>query len=426
MATMNRDENANANGNGGETPLPIIIAGGGCVGLFLALLLCQSEIPNKVIVIEPTTPNPSDTRTMAHQPLIFPLFAQASLLPLLSAHGTFSKGLCFRKSVRNTSTLIAGKVFQEGEKAQLLLPQGVFQKVLGEKVQESDKGEVWVGKRVVGFRQIGDEEEGEGYVDVTVQSESSKENHHLKALYLLGADGAHSLVRKTLNFAFPGETLPVQLVATDLVFDFHAHGFYDANFVIDPQDYGLIGRINNEGLWRVSYGVPAGMNTEEIERGAREKLDRMVPGEGEGRYEVKRIAPYKAQQRCVERFWKGRVGVLGDAAHLTNPYAGLGLASGIADASSLASILIRILTAASASTSPPKLLTSWSESRREKFLNVVDKPSRMAYARVRTKVDTDEELEALIQRDPLMKGLKSGMPVMPPSLVTEVEGLEGW
>jgi hypothetical protein len=31
-------------------PLPIVIAGGGCVGLFLALLLCQSDISNKVIV----------------------------------------------------------------------------------------------------------------------------------------------------------------------------------------------------------------------------------------------------------------------------------------------------------------------------------------------------------------------------------------
>ena len=30
--------------------LPIVIAGGGCVGLFLALLLCQSDIPNKAIV----------------------------------------------------------------------------------------------------------------------------------------------------------------------------------------------------------------------------------------------------------------------------------------------------------------------------------------------------------------------------------------
>jgi hypothetical protein len=33
-----------------SNPLPIVIAGGGCVGLFLALLLCQSDIPNKVIV----------------------------------------------------------------------------------------------------------------------------------------------------------------------------------------------------------------------------------------------------------------------------------------------------------------------------------------------------------------------------------------
>ncbi len=32
-----------------STPRPIVIAGGGCVGLFLALLLTQSDIPNRVM-----------------------------------------------------------------------------------------------------------------------------------------------------------------------------------------------------------------------------------------------------------------------------------------------------------------------------------------------------------------------------------------
>ena len=43
--------NGNAKHNGVDpSPLPIVIAGGGCVGLFLALLLVQSSIPNRVIV----------------------------------------------------------------------------------------------------------------------------------------------------------------------------------------------------------------------------------------------------------------------------------------------------------------------------------------------------------------------------------------
>jgi len=48
----------------------------------------------------------------------------------------------------------------------------------------------------------------------------------------------------------------------------------------------------------------------------------MLPNGGKGkdggkRYEVKRIAPYRAQQRVVSTFFPegGRVGLLGDAAH---------------------------------------------------------------------------------------------------------------
>ena len=109
---------------------------------------------------------------------------------------------------------------------------------------------------------------------------------------------------------------------------------------------------------------------------------------------------------------------------MTNPYADLGLASGIADASSLAAVIIRILS--SQATNPDALLMSWSQAVREKFLTVVDKPSRVAYARVKTRVDTDHEIEALLVRDPLVNALKKGMPMMPPSLETKVEGLEGW
>ncbi|KAF1955640.1 monooxygenase [Byssothecium circinans] len=415
--------------NSPPTALPIIIAGGGCVGLFLAHLLAQSALPNRILVIEPTAPDPTSTRAMAHQPLILPLFARAGLMPELTRLSSLSRGLCFRTSVPNGSRLIAGKVFQEGEKAQLLLPQGRFQEVLVRRVEGSGRACVRWGWRVAGFEEIGGESgDGSGSGErgcVRVRIEDGKGGmEEIDAVYLVGADGSKSQVRRSLGLDFAGETLPTQLVATDIVYDFQAQGFYDANFIVDPEHYGLIGRIDNEGLWRVSYGVPAETSEEEIRRGVDEKLRKMMPDGGESGFEVKRVAPYKAQQRCVEAFWRGRVGVVGDAAHLTNPYAGLGLASGIADASSLASVLIRILSSEAANTE--SLLSSWSVARRQKFLSVVDKPSRMAYARVKTKVDTEEEIKAMLGKDPLVNALKQGMPMMPPSLETKVEELEGW
>lgn len=430
--------NGTSSTNGASTqPLPIVIAGGGCVGLFLALLLSISNpsIPNKIIVFEPEQPDSTSTRAMAHQPPTYPILSKVpGLLPKLVEKGSLSGGLCFRTSVASGSKVIAGKTFDNagGEgmkgKGQLLLPQGKFQAVLLDYLSSlSEKVNVKIGSKVTSFSQSVDS------VSVHVQ-DSTGNTSSIEAAYLVGADGAHSTIRKCLSIPFDGETLDVQLVASDIHFDFHAHGFSDANFIIDPVNYGLIGRISSPTktkptLWRVGCGMPGGLSDEAVRAGIDEKLQEMLPNAGKGddgkkAYVVVNVAPYKAQQRCAETFWKGRVGLVGDAAHLTNPYAGLGLASGMADASSLSEVLARILN--NKAGDEAKLLASWSDARRLKFAQIVDKPSRMAYARVTSDVSTPDKIEALLSRDPLVEALKKGMPMMPPSLETKGDGLVGW
>jgi 2-polyprenyl-6-methoxyphenol hydroxylase-like FAD-dependent oxidoreductase len=289
------------------------------------------------------------------------------------------------------------------------------------------KADVRIGWSVAGFTQTRS--------SVSVRIENGKgQEEEIEAVYLVAADGAHSLVRKQLGIDLAGETLDAQLVALDLHFPFRDHGFHDANFVIDPSNYGLVGRIlpatpATPALWRVSYGVPLGMSEDEINSGVDEKLGAMLPNKGrnemgEKGYEVVRVAPYKAQQRLASTLYTNRVCLVGDAAHLTNPYAGLGLASGIADAASLAEVLAHVLSGQAQNAET--LLESWSEARRQKFSNVVDKPSRMAYKRVRNDVSTQEKLQELLSRDPMVGALKKGMPVMPPSLETKGEELDGW
>lgn len=311
-----------------DEPLPIVIAGGGCVGLFLALLLAHTPIPNRIIVIEPQHPDPTSTRAMAHQPPTYPILAQVpGLLPELIQAGSLSSGLCFRTSVRNGSRVIASKEFNNSGdgakgKGQLLLPQGKFQKVLMERLLSlGNKIDIRLGWSVSSFSQPQPSHPASSstYVSVELQSPSCQTSS-IAAAYLIGADGARSLVRRSLGVDLEGETLNAQLVALDIRFPFKAHGFLDANFIIDTKDYGLIGRIDNEGLWRVSYGAPAGMSEEEIERGVNEKLRDMLPNcgkdeQGKDLFEVVRIAPYRAQQRCAERLVNGRIVLVGDAAH---------------------------------------------------------------------------------------------------------------
>ncbi|KAF3007867.1 hypothetical protein E8E13_010877 [Curvularia kusanoi] len=342
---------------------------------------------------------------MAHQPPTFPLFAQIpGLLPELVAAGSLSEGLCFRTSVGNGSHVIASKVFEnQGEgmkgKGQLLLPQGEFQRVLMGRLSKAEGVDIRLGWSVDDFTH------GEINSKVTVQiSGPNGQTEKIDAAFLIGADGAHSRVRKCMGVELSGETLDAQLVATDLRFPFKSHGFFDANFVIDEADYGLIGRINNAGLWRVSYGVPGSCTEDDIRRTADAKLRAMLPNNGKDdvgndAFEIVRVAPYRAQQRCADTLASGRVLLVGDAAHLTNPYAGLGLASGIADADALAPILVHILSGKASDADA--LLRSWSDARRQKFAENVDKPSRMAYSRVRTKVSSQDDVDALLARDPL-------------------------
>jgi 2-polyprenyl-6-methoxyphenol hydroxylase-like FAD-dependent oxidoreductase len=344
--------------------------------------------------------------------------------------------------------VIAEKRFDNGGegmkgKGQLLLPQGKFQGVLmGRLAKMGERAEVRIGWSVEGFEQHGER------VAVKLTS-GSGQSETVEAAYLVGADGAHSPVRKQMGVELAGETLDAQLVAMDLRFPFESYGFFDANFIIDPVNYGLIGRINRDGLWRVSYGVPGSQSEDEIRERVQEKLRGMLPNEGrnekgEDAFEVVKVAPYRAQQRCATSLAKGRVLLMGDAAHcefvscpirgprrsltntskVTNPYAGLGLASGIADADSLAPILSHILTGKASNADT--LLSSWSEARRQNFFACVDKPSRMAYARVKSNVETDKDVQALLEKDPIVGALKKGMPVMPPSLRTDGEGLDGW
>jgi 2-polyprenyl-6-methoxyphenol hydroxylase-like FAD-dependent oxidoreductase len=431
---------SHTNGNT-DAPLPIVIAGGGCVGMFLAVLLAQSHIPNRVIVVEPQQPDPTATRAMAHQPITYPIFSKVDgLLPELVKTGTLSSGLCFRTSVANGSRVIAGKKFDNsGEgmkgKGQLLLPQGKFQAILLARLDRmKEKAEVKIGYSVSSVQATG--EKSRVNVKITPTSSEAGEEETLKAAYLIDASGGHSPIRKHLNIPLEGETLDAQLVATDLYFDFHAHAFYDANFIIDPLNYGLIGLINpatenTPALWRVSYGVPLSPPEAEVKATLDAKLQCMLPNGGRDThgnvaYKVVRDAPYSAQQRLASTLYhtQSRTCLVGDAAHLTNPYGGVGLASGMADASSLAEVLIHILTSRAADAET--LLTSWSEARRQNFRDVVDKPSRMAYKRVRSDVATEEKVRELMARDPMVNALKKGMPVQPPSLETRGEGLEGW
>src|SRR3979490_1869488 len=101
------------------------------------------------------------------------------------------------------------------------------------------------------------------------------------------------------------------------------------------------------------------------------KYETMLPGNPKpGDYKLTNISPYKIHQRCAEKFRLGRFLLAADAAHLCNPWGGLGLTGGMVDAGNLADCFIGVATRVAKET----ILDKYDEIRREmwhKFINPI-------------------------------------------------------
>jgi 3-(3-hydroxy-phenyl)propionate hydroxylase len=92
--------------------------------------------------------------------------------------------------------------------------------------------------------------------------------------------------------------------------------------------------------------------------------------------QIIRSASYTFRARLASRFRAGRVFLLGDAAHLTPPFIGQGLAAGLRDADNLAWKLAHVLTGRAG----PDLLASYETERRPHARALIKKAVRVGWA----------------------------------------------
>jgi 2-polyprenyl-6-methoxyphenol hydroxylase-like FAD-dependent oxidoreductase len=206
-------------------------------------------------------------------------------------------------------------------------------------------------------------EQSEAAVSVTAAAPDGE--RQLSATWLVGADGTHSAVRRACGLQLDGVTWPEWFVATNVRFDFGAHGFGTSNVVLHPDHWAIIPRIDQSGLWRCTYREEPGMAEDEVRRRLAQRYALYAPGLAE--HEPEAVSPYRVHNRCAQSFRSGRVLLAGDAAHVVNPIGGLGLTGGLLDAVPLAEALIAVL----AGHRSQRVLDAWAEERRRVFLEVV-------------------------------------------------------
>jgi 2-polyprenyl-6-methoxyphenol hydroxylase-like FAD-dependent oxidoreductase len=155
--------------------------------------------------------------------------------------------------------------------------------------------------------------------------------------WLVGCDGAHSVVRHQLGMEFEGNTMPSNWILGDVHLSgvphpgeidvvWHSSGIL-AIFPITSTRYRVIADVGD------TYGEVASQDPtlEEVQA----LLDQRGPG-GIVAADPIWLAGFHINERKVAKYRAGRVFVAGDAAHIHSPAGGQGMNTGIQDACNLA------------------------------------------------------------------------------------------
>ncbi|KAJ2901601.1 uncharacterized protein MKZ38_001621 [Zalerion maritima] len=376
--------------NGLPSRLQVLIVGAGPAGQLLGLLLAKQNI--SVTLVEQATQLDENPRATHYGPPAMKVFDLAGVGDELRSRGFCMRAVAWRHL---DGTYIAG-VNHELQKDQrnrmTALPLNQLGELLYEHSLKFPSIKYLFNRRVTDIGQ----DESAAWVD-TVHVETGEELR-LEADYIVGCDGAKSVVRRSLfgDQGFPGKTWDEQIVATNVYYDFEKFGYSDANFMIDPTHWYMAAKITSAGMWRVTYGEIPGLTNEELMARQPGKYKAMLPGHPDpDQYKMVNISPYKVHQRLAEKMRVGRFLLAADAAHLCNPFGGLGLTGGIVDVGGLYECLIGMFS----NKADASILDVYSDARRKKYQEVVNPISsanllRMFSVHPDKVLDSDEFLQA--------------------------------
>ncbi|MFE0583053.1 FAD-dependent monooxygenase [Streptomyces sp. NPDC058866] len=277
------------------------------------------------------------------------------------------------------------------------------------------------GTELVSFRQDADG------VTSRLRTRSGAEEE-LRTRYLVGCDGAHSVVRKGLGLSFEGGAFPEEYMLADV----EADGDLPYGYSLRAMHLDAAGAVDDvlvciplpgRARYRMSMKVPPELSTAEqaadgvahgLQNGPAPQLadiqtvlDRLSPTPATASH-MRWSSVFRISHRIVDRYGHGRVLIAGDAAHIHPPTGAQGMNTGIQDAWNLAWKLALAVDGAA----HPGLLPSYDAERRPVGEEVVGRTVRHASARG-VQSDPENARTLILREAQLLVGYR-GSPITDP------------
>ena len=335
--------------------LQVAIVGAGPVGLCAALALAEAGV--SVQVFEAAEAITEDLRASTFHPPTLDLLEPYGVTAQLLAQGLVCPHWQVRLHPGGERAVFDMTVLKDdtAHPYRLQCEQFKLSRILLQRLDAFPHARVLFGRAVQGVQQDAD--------GVTLAL--SGDAPPVRSLYLIGADGARSVVRQAIGATFEGETYPETtiLATTRFAFEDAMQGLSNVSYCW-REGAGNFSLLKVPGRWRVSIYPPVGMGTEAALDDAQieSALQAIVPRDQP--YAVLEKRAYRVHQRVASRYGAGRIWLAGDAAHINSPAGGMGMNGGVHDALSLAGALLRILREETGQASARDVLARYERQRK--------------------------------------------------------------
>ncbi|MGE5696525.1 MAG: bifunctional 3-(3-hydroxy-phenyl)propionate/3-hydroxycinnamic acid hydroxylase [Candidatus Sericytochromatia bacterium] len=178
---------------------------------------------------------------------------------------------------------------------------------------------------------------GPDRVQVTFTDRVSGEEHRVETRYLLGCDGANSLVRTAIGSRMEDLKFQQRWLVADVATDAELDQWEGVHQVCNPHRAATYMRIGDR-RYRWEFRLLPDETADHYETMAAlyPLIRPWVEGIAPEQLELLRVAEYTFRAQVADRWRRDNMFILGDAAHLTPPFIGQGLCAGLRDAMNLA------------------------------------------------------------------------------------------